>query len=949
MSLDQEVWDVVVLGGGVAGVAAAFEAAGQGRRTLVIERRPALGWEIAWAHAPGAVHGPLADALAAEFASMDVQAGGRVDPAFFEIALNRVLDRAGVSVLLYAQPVRVLVKDKAVHAAVVATKGGMRTFRSRTFVDGSENGLFWRQAGASGQMAVQRGRYSVAFWTGPERPEAEIGDVGQARDVRIGTYARPAMAELSFDVEQGGLIEARLVLPEVLQAVRAPAGPLSAEAVVTHTGLEVLPVCVTPLEGTTGEPHAQADNLYGAGLWLGSAAGAEEAAARLLEAGRSSGAAAAAAAPGQAEPGPAAAGVPVDSAPSACDVIVAGGGTGGALAGIAAARRGCRTIVLELGTCLGGVGSAGGIHSYYYGIAGGLQDEVDARVQGLSPLFGPADRVRGFHPDAKKVALEQLAREAGADVRYGAMLCGVVTETLSSRAPVRLGGPDRALRRVREVVSADADGTAAYRVAVAIDATGDGDLAGWAGAECRFGRPGDGLLHAYTVSAGRVHVGEAPTDVKVGGVNYDTGYVDPTDSEDLTRARRDGLDLYPDGIGPAPTYIAPVLGIRCGRLMVGDQTVTLGDLIRGRRFPDAVLETYGHYDNHAVDYEFESDEAVYWIWMLCHWKYQMGAEIPYGALLPRGLEGILMACRAISVTPDAHHLLRMQKDMQRLGEVAGIAAALAVEAGCSPRALDVTRLQEELIRSGALVPPGTPPRFLALRDEALGQRALPAPEQPQDLEAELSGERSTGALMLLAEAAKHDEGARGILRRSLESEAPAIRLRAAASLALCGDDQSVPVLIQAVTDRQAALEEEVRNSAPAWYAATVLLGRLGAREAVDVLIAVVRDPETPFSPFVAAVRALGRIGDPKAAAALEEAAGREDLRAVQESGKPVGRIHSPRWDRRWQLDLALAEALGRLAVVRKDLVEPYRQDTRAPVRRRADQVMRQLVSEADAM
>ena len=57
MSLDEQLWDVLVLGGGVAGVAAAVEAAGAGRRTLLVERRPTLGWEVAWAHAPYLTNG----------------------------------------------------------------------------------------------------------------------------------------------------------------------------------------------------------------------------------------------------------------------------------------------------------------------------------------------------------------------------------------------------------------------------------------------------------------------------------------------------------------------------------------------------------------------------------------------------------------------------------------------------------------------------------------------------------------------------------------------------------------------------------------------------------------------------------------------------------------------------------------------------------------------------
>jgi len=199
---------------------------------------------------------------------------------------------------------------------------------------------------------------------------------------------------------------------------------------------------------------------------------------------------------------------------------------------------------------------------------------------------------------------------------------------------------------------------------------------------------------------------------------------------------------------------------------------------------EAVLETYGHYDNHARDYSFESDSAVFWVWILDHWGYRGCAEVPYGVMLPRSLEGVLMACRAISVTADAHHLLRMQNDMQRLGEVAGLAAALAVQAGCPPRAIDITALQAELVRSEALVSPGEAPRFIALRNDALGVRALPAPGAAEDLEDSLGGPQGSGAAMLLAQMATSSESARSILRRATSHALPAVRMYAAGGLAI---------------------------------------------------------------------------------------------------------------------------------------------------------------------
>jgi len=936
-------WDVTVLGGGLAGVAAAFATARAGQKTLLVERRPALGWEIAWAHAPGTIRGAgaFADVLLAALADLGLPGDERLDPAFFEIALDRVLEEAGVTVLLYAQPVHLSLAGNTAQAVTVATKGGMRVIRSRAFVDATENGLLWQQAGAKGSSTPESGRFSIALWCGPGAAGAKLGDLGAARDLTLSRFPRAEMLDLSFEMSGASVHEARLLVPEVLRRARAPHGPLAPEAVVTHTPTEVLPLAGGRLAGSVGEAHPRVANLLGSGLWLLPAPAPAELPAALLRAGERAGTLAPRVAAKVSSTADAVPLLPIEPTRRTCDVLIAGGGTAGALAALAAARRGRATTVLEAGTCLGGIACAGGIHMYYFGITGGLQDEVDARVAELAPLFAPADRVHGFHAEAKKIALEVLAHEAGVDITYGAILCGAVTETVASSAPARRDGPDRALRHLREALSAGPNGLHACAARVFVDATGDGDLAGAAGAECRFGREGDGLLHAYSLSSGRVQVGETPAEFKLRIVNYDAGYMDPTDAEDLTRARREALRLYPTDRNPEPLYIAPALGIRCGRLIVGDQTLTLADLILGRRFPDAVMETWGHYDNHAHDYEFESDAAVLWVWMLGHWRHEIGSEIPYGVMLPRGIEGLLVACRAISLTPDSHHLLRMQRDMQRLGEVAGIAADLALTQGCTPRQVNIEILRGELVRSGALMPPGEEPRFLARRREVPADRTLPPAASPADLEADLLVRDHPAASMLLLETARQDPGARAVLRRGLDSAAPMVRVSCAAALAMCEDRAAVPVLLEAVRTRQGT-DMQSRCAQPVWFGAMVMLGRLRANEAVPDLLAIVQDPQTPYDAFAAAVRALGRIGDPQAAPVIERLIGREDLLAVQESAQPAGPLRASRWDRRWQLELLRADALGRLGRPRPDLVAPYLDDIRAPVRRWAEAIAAEL-------
>ena len=71
----------------------------------------------------------------------------------------------------------------------------------------------------------------------------------------------------------------------------------------------------------------------------------------------------------------------------AYDVVVVGGGTGGAPAGIAAARQGASTLVVEYLHGLGGVGTMGLIGKYYHGHREGFTKEID---RGLAELGGEA-------------------------------------------------------------------------------------------------------------------------------------------------------------------------------------------------------------------------------------------------------------------------------------------------------------------------------------------------------------------------------------------------------------------------------------------------------------------------------------------------------------------------------------------------------------------------------
>ena len=76
-------------------------------------------------------------------------------------------------------------------------------------------------------------------------------------------------------------------------------------------------------------------------------------------------------------------------------------------------------------------------------------------------------------------------------------------------------------------------------------------------------------------------------------------------------------------------------------------------------------------------------------------------DIPYGALVPRGVDGMLTAGRCISGTHRAHASYRVMAICLATGQAAGTAAAMAVKNGGTPRTVDASALRAELVKNGA--------------------------------------------------------------------------------------------------------------------------------------------------------------------------------------------------------------------------------------------------------
>jgi glycine/D-amino acid oxidase-like deaminating enzyme len=425
-----------------------------------------------------------------------------------------------------------------------------------------------------------------------------------------------------------------------------------------------------------------------------------------------------------------------------CDVLVVGGGPSGTAAAVAAARAGAKVSLLERYNHLGGLST------------GGLVIWIDRMTDwsGQPVIRGFAEEVIGRLPPEAVAgpAREQWgSRDAGAVAHWSqrtAAYHGIVTwsptidperlkllsQQMVLEAGVRLvyhGWAAVPLVEAGTVVGAvfeSKEGRLAIRAKVVIDATGDGDLFARAGAEfdsdilegdihhCMntawlFGgvdmarwiafRTGQVDAHAAFMQAGRDALGlfERPfvswrNDVALFMGPRQSGW-SALDVEDLTevevrshRAMADHLEYYrahaPGFENAFLMLSAPQIGVRHSRRLAGVGRMLRAQWPSGQPLPDEVAVSP------SVSPAFPN------------------ISVPYGALVPRRLDGLLACGRHISCDANTHGFMREIPQCWLTGQAAGAAAALAVRTGVRPRDVDIAALQALLLEQGAYLRPG---------------------------------------------------------------------------------------------------------------------------------------------------------------------------------------------------------------------------------------------------
>jgi hypothetical protein len=315
-----------------------------------------------------------------------------------------------------------------------------------------------------------------------------------------------------------------------------------------------------------------------------------------------------------------------------------------------------------------------------------------------------------FDPDAWKRESLDLVREAGINLRLHSWFSEAIVEG----------------SRVTGVICQTKVGRQAIMADMVIDATGDLDLASSAGAEFTLGQyivTTVFRLADVDTDAAEAYEYANPEEYKaldrrarrvIGGAwgmwwlktplpgivwcncPHMPGY-DGLSPEGMVAAEYEGRERMMKMLAFARENIpgfenakmlgaAEQLGIRQTRLLKGEYIVTKKDVTSRRHFEDSVCRGRDYYT-------------------------------PYRALLPRGIDNLIVAGRHYSVESDAQKMSREIPPCMSQGEAAGVAVSLALSGNSALRDVDFRAIQKQMRAQGA--DPGDVPSANALVEPAM--------------------------------------------------------------------------------------------------------------------------------------------------------------------------------------------------------------------------------------
>lgn len=432
-----------------------------------------------------------------------------------------------------------------------------------------------------------------------------------------------------------------------------------------------------------------------------------------------------------------------------CDVVVVGGGPGGIGAAVAAARNGCKTILIERYGHLGGMGTGGLVTiipqlADYTGkqqIAGITQEWID-RLIARNAVDYPKKEDWGSN-DPEKVKyyfersffysrLDRVSYAALIDAEISKIILNEMVEEAGVKTILHAWGTEPIMEgnHMKGVIFESKSGRQAITAKIVIDSTGDGDLFPYANIACETDIPAH-----YRIANLAVCFWVAGVDLKkavdfrradpkgfmelmkkaneYGGqggfmpsclpdqdsvVWFHSRYPNKSqiDVEELTRVEFLGhkiagktIEFYRDNVpGFEHSFLVltdPQLGTRSSRRMIGEYWLTEKDLADNQPFKDTI----------AIFPDLDRGQAS-----LDH----PNMYIPYRALMPKEVDNMYVACRAFSSDKHVQDYFNLIPHCIAFGEAAGTASGLALSANVGIKDVDVVALQKQLAKQGVPLP-----------------------------------------------------------------------------------------------------------------------------------------------------------------------------------------------------------------------------------------------------
>lgn len=504
------------------------------------------------------------------------------------------------------------------------------------------------------------------------------------------------------------------------------------------------------------------------------------------------------------------------------DVIVCGLGTAGSIAAAAAGRLGLSVFGFDQCTCCGGTTTAGGIRGYYFGTPGGLYTEFDRKEAEYCAAH--TENVL----ESRKIVLEKEMQKSGVKLLYEAVLCGVFLEN-SKVCGIRILGEN---------------GTKDIACSVLIDATGDGTACFMAGCKMEFGREMDGLTQPYSMVSAIVDENNT-----VRTTNFDFGRVDQRDDTCLSQALifSRAYEMPEERFGAFLTHM-PLIGVREGRRIIAEETVRLEDVFSEKFTAEPMFYSYSDLDKHGWDTAFDGEMLGEWAIGANLGAYNLTVPMPFRAMIPKGFDGLLCACRAYGVDRDIASLSRMILDMKKAGEAAAYVAALSIELGCRLCEIPYGRLKKMLTETGCLDDRYRRGVRVDGRFDCDGNALVPRDvawiTEPEKLGGPLSTLTPGEAIW---SARRMGEAAKPVLRKLLLSEDENTRKHAAFALSATGDRGAIEILREMAADRDPVMLRDCRkNNEQRGCMAIYYLGRLADVQSIDTLAEIIIDPKEPL-------------------------------------------------------------------------------------------------------